>query len=698
MAIVDELAKGALKVGQRQPHKGVPTWVTPVVMRGGFASRDHAAGGELMPHELAVGGEASHARERANGHFLTRAGLETLGARLSDRAYRIAAPEEGALLVVRWLIERGENESAARLIEKLAPFFDRLRFHPQPSAPQPEPTLGIGAPVLVSTTSEVAASLRRKAPQASVEAMREAYEVWAPITDAMVALVRDTMHDGMPFAALPPDFDARRVSLLTRYAQARVTHTRCKRPHRRGEVLEVMQRALSADDAARGWTVSQVKNRLDAFVAAYGAPGSEQHARLRASQRVGPSHATIAHVVAERLEQLAVPGEGLEPRDQRTVIAPVDGSEIPEGIGWHVDRAIADPLVAQLTSGRVRSAEAMALLLPQLSGPTLATRWDDPRPRALFAALYRAFRNRRSLLLLSLQHQVRLGELPWVAALESTSDRDAASAVRELLRSVVTLAIETFPGTQMPNKLVSELTTLVKEAGLTLPLIEEVAADIFMGTFSIKFLRAAQLAARALGPTSLYARYFGLPYARVLAIADVQKKSNVETSPTFDRLCVELADRPEGGNPRARNGTMIEQASILSTHNLAGLVDTLDIRLDDAALALTVYTSVLDRLERRVLPERIPMRPRMRSSKQLAFAWRQMLFFLSRISQTALEAFVHEAKVLLDARSALARERFGPILQGLDVVAAGGTLAHHERLYGWSVGPPRLLTPPATSR
>jgi hypothetical protein len=43
-----------------------------------------------------------------------------------------------------------------------------------------------------------------------------------------------------------------------------------------------------------------------------------------------------------------------------------------------------------------------------------------------------------------------------------------------------------------------------------MPLVEEVAADIFMGTFTQKWRRAAATASQALAG-SLYARYYDLP-------------------------------------------------------------------------------------------------------------------------------------------------------------------------------------------
>lgn len=105
--------------------------------------------------------------------------------------------------------------------------------------------------------------------------------------------------------------------------------------------------------------------------------------------------------------------------------------------------------------------------------------------------------------------------------------------------------------------------------------------------------------------------------------------------------------------------------------------------------------SALDRLERRVLRESVPRIQRMRASKTLAFAWRQMLFFASQLDADALAAFVVKADEELASRTPLARERFAPVMEGLRVVARGERLTkatpHARRLLGWSVGTPFLM-------
>jgi len=144
--------------------------------------------------------------------------------------------------------------------------------------------------------------------------------------------------------------------------------------------------------------------------------------------------------------------------------------------------------------------------------------------RQLYAATYRAFRRRRSLLLLNLEKQIQIEELPWVAAVdrfrsENLSSRELA---KQTLHEVTLLAITSFPFAILPNKLLQELRALAKGADLTIPLVDEVAADIFMGEFSQKFPESAKRAADLLD-RSLYATYFGIDYNEVRSIPEAEE-------------------------------------------------------------------------------------------------------------------------------------------------------------------------------
>ena len=152
--------------------------------------------------------------------------------------------------------------------------------------------------------------------------------------------------------------------------------------------------------------------------------------------------------------------------------------------------------------------------------------------------------------------------------------RNAAGDPRRIRHRLGELALDGFPGTLLPNPLVRELSALAREAGAELPWVEELAADIFMGRFSAKFLRAAHLAGELLAG-SLYARYYDIDYA-ALPVPDEPGKRG-SSSAAFDALCRSRAGAPRGHGPVAANGMVIEQAQILTTHNLATLAHAVGV-------------------------------------------------------------------------------------------------------------------------
>ena len=73
-----------------------------------------------------------------------------------------------------------------------------------------------------------------------------------------------------------------------------------------------------------------------------------------------------------------------------------------------------------------------------------------------------AFRRRRSLLLLNLESQVELSELPWVAVIDPyrRTGLDARERARQTLEQLVTVAATGFPQQILPNKLLQEVRAL----------------------------------------------------------------------------------------------------------------------------------------------------------------------------------------------------------------------------------------------
>ncbi|MEV7287785.1 hypothetical protein AB0O01_24975 [Streptomyces sp. NPDC093252] len=718
-SVLAGMANGKLLIGSRTPVSGLPAWVTPQVVRGGFATGEPSAGGPLQPYETRAAARAGIPAERGAlfTHFLTEAGLTELGALLDSGHYEVAVPEEGALLTVAWLARAGRTDAALDLVAELAPFAQRLRFTPRP-AQRPAPD---AATVHRSTAGEASRALAARRPSTAVETQREALAVWAPFGDELLAHWLETAEDGEVLARRPDaDWQRRAALLLARYRDLAARHPHCAKHRRRGENLWILRTAL--EKAAEGRRVPPrelglLRAAVPAMVRRRGLPGSAQHTALRrdqAAQASLPSHHDLAALLVERLA--ALPAEaGIA--DPAALLTPVTAPEaaatglppataVPAALRRPVESALSAPLEVLVERGMVPSAEALAELVPQLVAATTAQAYPDPALRTLSAATYRAFRNRRSLLLLNLERQVRVEELPWVGAVapERTGPRSGTpgSPPETALRRLTTLAVTAFPGTILPNPLIRELSVLARESDLGAPLTEELAADIFMGTFSPKFMVAARIAAEHLRGT-LYERYYAIDYgslrnSAIEEAATLTRSGRATTSPAFADLCRARAEATRGGalgtlhtappgHPRtpfasrsvAANGKIIEQAQILTTHNLAVLTARAGATPpgDWADLAHRAFLHVCR------LASRLPGSPRpLPTIKDTAYAWRQMLYFLSLATpseQTRTLDLLWEASVYR-------APHLTPALTGLDRTLNGGTPdgGGGRSLVGWS--------------
>ena len=731
---------GALQVGSRTPVAGTPSWVTLEVVQGGFATGEPLAGGILRQHEkewlerleLPPGEEP---RRALHAHFLSQEGLGQLREMLRSGCYRFEVPEEGALLVVTWLLENGHAELASEVLDALAPWFDRLRFYPQPSPTPVVESSSVHRQPVKRTIGDLLAI--REAPQEL--AQREALQLWLPLFDRIVALFVETVKGPLPTIAIGPDgrpvrqadsswdlsggwpcqkypesWHRRAEALLDEYRSQRTEHRRCRRPENpRGNFAQlraVLERCVVEPDELTGRDVGRVRMILAQVAAKRGLPGSSRCGSLRTMQAQLAAKLTkreAARIVAARLRALSDEGGvgAVAP-----LLTPVSGEEaaehgVVEGQHVHQDlrrvvlRSLQAPLERLLDEKVVPSGEVLADVTPQLISRSASAGIDDPFLRRLFGALYEAFQRRRSLLLLNLERQVKFEELPWVAAVARFRTADVATrdAARQILRRVASLTLTRFPHAIVPNKLLRQFRTLVERGGLDLPLVDEVAADIFMGTFSEKYLRAAQRAGRAM-KGSLYEHYYGIHYDQILEIDDAGRSwFGVATSKLFDSLC----ERRAGVAPReyrsvARNGKIIEQEQILTTHNLAVLVYGLDLEDELRPIARDLARGCLSWILRRLERDR-----GLKSIKNAAYAWRQMVFFLSLTGSEVVEELIVWADDQLTKVDANLRARFKPILNGLALAHQGGSLDRPpdelevRRFLGWTTRYPHWLQPAA---
>lgn len=736
--VLKGILDGSFDVGSRTPLEGIPTWATLEVITGGFTTGALLAGGSLLDHEIALLMELppvpdGDARRVLNGHYLTEQGLTGLQDRLRSGRYDVGVPEEGALLVVAWLVENGYAGEARTLLEELGPYFPKLRFYPTPLE---RPRL-FGSRVFLWDVGSIIDDLRQIEPNQAIITQKEAIQIWIPLYDQIVALFLETVEGeppwlrrapnrkpiptqnrsfpvegGWPCQRYPDGWHARAQRMLDDYASKRKEHTLGGKPDRAKEsfpqLREYLRRCIHDPKSLNGRDVGRIRLILARYISKRDAPSSEIWQEIREQQVrqvSAPTFHEVSRVVTQRL-QAHPKDDGLE--DPLLVTQPVTieeaqrfkieaGTSVPVSLQKKVQRCLSETVDALVERGVITSGETLARVLPPMTSGIRAAGITDPTLRQLYAAVYRAFRSRRSLLLLNLESQVKIDELPWVAAIDRFRQEglSARELARQTLEEIVILTIVSFPHMILPNKLLQELRALAKEAELPLPLVDEIAADIFMGDFSGTFLQAARKAADQLEGT-LYATYYGIDYQKVREIPDIgrSKKSRFgrkSSDDSFAGLCSSRAGVTYNAGYPAVNGMIIEQQQILTTQNLAvvfggiDLADAFEDRLED--LAQRCFAWICHRQQVKI----DQWHARLIVLKNTAYAWRQMVFYLALLTPDQVQIFLSWADEFLLEQEVYFQIRFRPALRGLVLAAEGQSLdgpsatqQKARRFLGWS--------------
>ncbi|MDX3659518.1 hypothetical protein PV646_19620 [Streptomyces sp. ID05-26A] len=713
--VVSGMADGTLAVGSRTPVADTPAWVTLEVAHGGFAtgrylaevplSEDEAARVASLPDEVPGGNE----RERLNLWYLGDAGQAELLDAVRAGRFRVEVPEDAALPVVALLLDKGFPEQALDLVAELRPLMHRLRLTPR-FEPVARPS---DSAVRAASVRDAAASLRAVRVPAQLAKMRAAVTVWDPLYDRLVALWCRTVdgelprlgedgsvHGGWPCRTWPADWTAERAQWLADFADMCRTVTPSGRQTNPKNNFARLRRALescphgSLELTARevGWIRRAIANT----VSRRGAPETEQRGAWHAAQAatvMAPTSTTLARVLASRLDRFPADG-GLPSLDVATAaVSEAEttaeipcGTTMPDRLVHKAARALEAPADELVRLGVITSGETLAAVLPQLTSRLLSAAIDDPVVAGLHEQTYTAFRRRRGLLLLNLECQVQFTELPWVQALApcKSPQPDNAAAARRALRQITMLALTAFPHALLPNPLVTEIRTLAKQAELELPLVEEVAADIFMGTFTTKWRDAAAVASRLLSDT-LYANYYDLP-------ADWSEPQRTllrwgkRTAADFTEQCRQRAGTTGGST--AANGMLLEQSQILTTHNLAVLVDALDLTEELREHAPGLAGRTFSWIVRRQAQRTDHLHAALIQVKNTAYAWRQALFLLSFCEPSVqMSLAVRLSTELRDIRLVPAVEGLLQVLEGERFTPAG-TMGRGKgrRFLGWTQG------------
>jgi hypothetical protein len=725
MEVVAGMRERKLKIGSRVPVKDTPAWATLEVVTGGFATGRLAAGGSLADHEKSLAARLGITTDKIsrlalNRYYLTDAGLAELSDLLERGTYDVTVPEEGALLVIAWLVRNGCADDAWTLLEAISPHFVRLRFYPVPT----ERPQTFGARVFVRDVRSVVADLRAIEPNRAILIQRETLETWTPFYDELVGLLLETVEGppptlvgagvegGVAGRGVSSEWRLRADALAAKYERLRREHKLSSKPVRPksnlAQLIPFMTRLASDPTPLGDGESRRLRELLARYVAKRGVPGSDRMRAVRGRQKLQAGtrlHHEVAAVVAERLRPY--PGNGgiedLEPilraiADDEAAADSRSRGDLPEAISRRVERCLCETVDVLVRRGLVPSGDVLADVLPQMTSGLRAAGIADDRLRTLYASIYRAFRRRRSLLLLNLESQVRIEELPWVAAIEArqTEKLSAVELNRRALVEVALTALAGFPQAILPNRLVRELRALAKGAEVALSLVDELAADIFMGQFAGNFVLAAKQAGELLEGT-LYARYYGIDYREVagLPVPSKEERPRPAEQDPLAELCRRRAGVTVGGHSPVVNGMIIEQQQILTTQNLAVLVAGLGLAgtptFQPAVMARTTFDWVVRRLQIR----QTKRHARLITIKNSAYAWRQLVFYLSLATANECVDFLGWAEKTLAEQDAAFRDRFRPTLDGLHLAAKEivpmPTEGGAGPFLGWTQGTHRLL-------
>lgn len=715
-SILENILSGNVDYGSRTPLRDTPVWATLEVATGGFATGNLLAEGPLQPHESAWLAQeplasTGHERRVLNRRFLSDVGMAELSNRLSSGCFEVHLPEESVLLLVAWLLENDHADEARELLEQVGPWLARLRFYPVPT----DRLRRFDGQVQLQNVGASVSGLKAIEPNERILTQREATEVWCPFYDRMVGMFAGALEAGDTFQVIDEDWIVEARGLVEKFHALRRRFTRCSKPERKKGHFAQLLRFLKKTGVDRQ-TLTRAEAEQVRFIVLRalekrGQPGSERCQTIRGKQRsevAAPLFSEIAQVACARLAS-APQDEGLD--DPNEFLHPVTveeerahrvrtGSAIPETIRRKISRCVRDSIDGLIERGLVTSGETLARLLPQVSSSIQAAAIADPKLRNLYAANYRAFRSRRSLLLLNLQKQVQLEELPWVAVMNRhRSGGTQTAAAGDALRDAARTALTAFPHAIVPNKLVQEFQALSKSAGLAIPWVEEIAADIFMGEFSAKFVGAAHRAASKVAGT-LYARYYDIDCAGVLTIKMPAEttRGQQRTSNKLGEYCAQRAGTKYQSWQPANSGTIIEQQQIVTTHNLVEMFSTLGLEESLRSRLPEMARRCFEWICRRQTMRITDWHAKLVRVKNTAYAWRQMLFYLSHVAPEEVASFVEFANEHLAKQPQEFAKRFRPAMIGLQLAATGATLTDKlleehaaKRFLGWTTGRHWLL-------
>ncbi len=278
-------------------------------------------------------------------------------------------------------------------------------------------------------------------------------------------------------------------------------HTRCGKHRSPKENLGILRGALEEMVAGRpldAWRLGLLRHAVAA-----------RHARLRGTLRAAPGAGGAGGAAvpprpgpAGAAPAVRAPAGWRGGRDRPARRSGVRGRGAAERVARRgagspairrsVGAALSAPVGSLVERGVVPSADVLAELVPRLVASTTAQAYEDGALRTLMAATYRAFRNRRSLLLVNLRRQARVGGCPGCGRCAPARPRGDPPSGAHRAAAAGRAGGAGLPWHDPAQPPRPRARRARPPPELDTPLVEELAADIFMGTFTPKFLEAGR--------------------------------------------------------------------------------------------------------------------------------------------------------------------------------------------------------------
>lgn len=179
---------------------------------------------------------------------------------------------------------------------------------------------------------------------------------------------------------------------------------------------------------------------------------------------------------------------------------------------------------------------------------------------------------------------------------------------------------------------------------------------------------------------TLYQTYFGIDYDEVARLAPPQEETpskplypSLHSPDDFAKLCCSRAGVSYRFGKPAANGMIIEQQQIVTTQNLATLFAGLGLRQTLRPQLANMARRCFEWICRRQQVNAPDWHGRLIVIKNTAYAWRQMLFFLSFVTADELDDFVAWARQTMASQPDSFRVRFRPAFDGFIAASQGRT-------------------------